>query len=164
MQGSRTPLRHVQRKDPMSLQKKIDRDLKEAMSAKDTGRLSALRMLKSAVTYSAIEKKQSELSDGETLQVIQKQIKQRRESIDQFEKAGRRELAEKEKAELGILEGYLPKQLSDAELEPLIAAEVREAGASSKKDFGRVMKVLTEKLKGRADAKRVSEILGKLLP
>ena len=148
----------------MSLQNKIDEDLKSAMVSKDADRLSVLRMLKSAVKYGAIEKKQAELSDADVLQVIQKQIKQRRESIEQFSKGARADLAAKEAKEAEILERYLPKQLSEAELAQFVTAEVKTAGAASKKDFGRMMKILTEKLKGQADAKRVSEILGRLLP
>ncbi|MBI4432020.1 MAG: GatB/YqeY domain-containing protein [Candidatus Omnitrophica bacterium] len=148
----------------MSLQEKIDSDLKQAMAAKDAARLSTIRFLKSALKYIAIEKKSDTLSDADVQLLIQKQIKQRRESIDQFEKGGRRELAEKEKAELAVLEAYLPKQLSDAELQTLVTAEIKAAGASSKKDFGRVMKGLMEKVAGRAEAKRVSDALGKVLP
>ncbi|MBI3252214.1 MAG: GatB/YqeY domain-containing protein [Candidatus Omnitrophica bacterium] len=147
----------------MSLQQKIDADLKAAMIAKDAARLSTLRFLKSALKYAAIEKKADTLADADVQPIIQKQIKQRRESIDQFEKGGRRDLADKEKAELVILEGYLPKQLSDAELAAFVAAEAKAAGALSKKDFGRVMKLVGEKLKGQADSRRVSEALGKIL-
>lgn len=134
------------------------------MSARDADKLSVLRFLKSALKYGAIEKKVDELTDAEVQQVIQKQIKQRRESIDQFAKGGRPELAAQETKEAAILEMYLPKQLSDSELKALVVDEVKAAGAVSKKDFGRMMKLLNEKLKGQADAKRVSEALGKLLP
>ena len=122
-----------------------------------------MSFLKSALEYSAIEKKTADLTDAEIQQVIQKQIKQHRESIDQFSKASRKELADKERKEVEILESYLPKQMSDQELERFIAAEAEVAGATSKKDFGRMMKLLNEKLAGRAEAKRVSEILGKTL-
>ena len=148
----------------MSLEQKIDQDLREAMTAKDAAKVSTLRFLKSALKYSAIEKKVQVLTDPEVRQIIQKQIKQRRESIDQFSKAGREALAAQETKEAQILESYLPKQLSDQELEEAVKKGVREAGASSKKDFGRVMKLLTEKLAGRVEAKRISEVLGKVLP
>ena len=147
----------------MSLYAKLDQDLKEAMVAKDAVRLSTIRFLKSALKYSAIEKKKDTLGDAEIQQVIQKQIKQRRESIEQFAANGRAELAQKEEAEVRILENYLPKQLSDAELQKIIETETRSAQAVSKKDFGRMMKLLSEKLAGQADSKRVSEILGKIL-
>jgi hypothetical protein len=141
----------------------VERDLKAAMTSRDAVKLSVLRFLKSALKYYAIERKLQELSDFDTLQVIQKQIKQRRESIDQFVKASREELAAKERKELEILESYLPKQLSDTELEAQIGAYIQAENATSKKDFGRIMKLLNEKLAGQADAKRISEILGKKL-
>ncbi len=133
------------------------------MTAKNVDKVSVLRFLKSAVKYVAIEKKAASLGDAEILQVIQKQIKQRRESIDQFSKAGRTQLAEQESKELKILETYLPEQMSDAELDELVKAEAAAAGATTKKDFGRLMKLLNEKLKGRADASRLSRSLGKVL-
>ncbi len=148
----------------MSLQEKINHDLKEAMVSKDAVKLSTIRFLKSALKYVAIEKKKDVLTDPEIQQVIQKQIKQRRESIEQFAGAGRAELAGKEEAEVRVLESYLPKQMPDAELQKFIETQTKAAGASSKKDFGRMMKLLSEKLAGQADAKRVSEILGKILP
>ena len=147
----------------MSLQEKIDQELKQAMISKDVTRVSTLRFLKSAIKYSAIEQKTGNLSDAQIQQVIQKQIKQRKESIDQFSKADRKDLAQKEVNEAVILESFLPKQVPDAELEALVREAVHEAQANSKKDFGRMMKLLNEKLAGRADSKRVSEFLGKIL-
>ena len=147
----------------MSLQLKIDQDLRQAMISHDEAKVSTLRFLKSALKYGAIEKKVESLEDGDIQLIIQKQIKQRRESIDQFAKAGRKDLADKEVREAQILEGYLPKQLSDGELEEFIRRETAAAGATSKRDFGRMMKLLSEKLSGSADARRVSEFLGKIL-
>ncbi len=147
----------------MSLSQQIDKDLKEAMTSKNETKVSTLRLLKSAVKYAAIEKKAQGLSDAEIVQVIQKQMKQRRESIEQFSKGDRPELADKERKEVEILESYLPKQLSDGELEAHVKACVKEAGAASKKDFGRVMKVLTEKLAGQAEPRRISELVGRIL-
>lgn len=147
----------------MSLTQKIDSDMKQAMISRDSVKLGVLRFLKSAMKYAAIEKKAEVLSDAEAQAVIQKQIKQRRESIDQFTKGGRADLAEKEKKEVSVLESYLPKQLSDADLEKWVQDAVKTAGASSKKDFGRMMKLITEQLAGQAEAKRVSEFLGKIL-
>lgn len=146
----------------MSLTEKLNQDLKNAMMAKDEAKLGVIRFLKSAVKYAAIEKKAA-LSDADICQVIQKQIKQRRESIDQFTKAGRADLAKTEIEQAAILETYLPKQLTDGELDNEVKAAVQETGASSKKDFGRVMKLLSEKLAGRADSKRISESVGKIL-
>ena len=133
------------------------------MLARDEIKLSVARFLKSALKYAAIEKKVEALNDADAQAVIQRQIKQRRESIDQFTKAGRTDLADKESKEAAVLELYLPKQMPDAELEAMIQAEVKAQGASSKKDFGRMMKVLSEKLAGQAQAGRVSEILGRFL-
>ncbi len=150
----------------MALEQRIDQNLKEAMISKDAHKVSTLRFLKSALKYIAIEKKTSALSDLDVQQVIQKQIKQRRESLDQFSKAGRVDLADKESQELKILESYLPQQMSGAELEKFIKDEMTALSGNAtltKKDFGRLMKLLSEKLTGRADARRLSEILGKIL-
>ena|SRR3989338_8174998 len=147
----------------MSLQEKIDQDLRQAMVSKDAMKLSTLRFLKSAVKYSAIEKKTDVLGDTDVQQVILRQIKQHRESIDQFVKAGRKDLAQKEALEATVLESYLPRQLSDSELQAAVQIAVNEAGPSSKKDFGRLMKTLTKKLQGQAESRRISEILGKIL-
>lgn len=147
----------------MSLQNKIDQDLKEALMARDGVRTSTLRFLKSALKYSAIEKKSAELADADIFQIINKQIKQHQESIAQFTQGGRAELVAKETAEVKILESYLPRQMSDTELDEIVRAAVRESGASSKKDFGRAMKLLTEKLAGKAEPRRISALLTKLL-
>ena len=143
------------------LNTQIDQEIKQAMMARDAARLDVLRFLKSAVKYAMLEKK--DWTDADTRQVIQKQIKQRRESIDQFSKNGRADLATPEEAAVKILETYLPKQLGEEELMQIVSAEVKAAGAGSKKDFGRMMKLLNEKLLGSAEARRVSEALGKIL-
>jgi uncharacterized protein YqeY len=147
----------------MALIEKIDSELKQAMIAKDEAKTLTLRSLKSAIKYAAIEKKADALADADIFAVIQKQVKQRRESIDQFTKAGRQDLADKEVKEMAFLEAYLPKAVSDSELEAIAKEEIQKAGATSKKDFGRVMKSLNERLAGRADGKRISETLGKYL-
>ena len=146
----------------MPLLEKIDQDLKQSMMGKEEARVSVLRFLKSAIQYVTIEKNGA-LNDAEILQVIQKQIKQRRESIQQFAQAGRKDLAAKEENEVRILEGYLPKQLSDDELKRVVEQEIQLQGAAGKKDFGRMMKHLNEKLAGGADNKRLSEMLGQRL-
>ncbi len=133
-----------QKRKPMSLVAQIEQDIKSAMLAKDEVRLSVARFLKSALKYAAIEKKVDELSDPDAQAVIQRQIKQRKESIDQFKTAGRSDLAEREMKEAAVLETYLPKQMPDGELEALVQAEIKAQGASSKKDFGRMMKALNE--------------------
>jgi uncharacterized protein len=143
----------------MTLQERIDSDLKDAMRAKDAARLGVLRMLKSALKYSAIEKAgaEAQLDDVEAVQVIRKQVKQRQDSIESFEKGGRPELAAKEKEELAILQAYLPQGLSAEELEKIVRETIGEVGATSKAQMGAVMKALQGKVAGRADGKTLSQ-------
>ena len=148
----------------MSLQQRIQTELKAAMLAKDQDRLSTLRLLKSALGYVQIEKKTDELSDAEVVAVIQKEAKKRRDSIDQFRTGGRPELADKEARELAVLETFLPQPLSSEELEQLVRATIQEAGATSKKEMGAVIKAVQAKAAGRADGKAISTVVGKLLP
>src|SRR3954463_5750726 len=140
----------------MTLQERIDVDLKDAMRAKDAGKLNVLRMLKSALKYAAIEKPDGTLDDSAATQVIRKQVKQRQDSIESFEKGGRPELAAKEKEEMEMLNAYLPKGLSAEELTSLIREAIAEVGATSKAQMGAVMKVVQAKVAGRADGKIVS--------
>jgi len=141
------------------LTEKIDANLKEAMRAKDTVRVSTLRMLKSAIEYHKIERKQDKLADPDVIGVIKKQIKQRQDSIEGFEKGGRADLVEKERAELTILKSYLPEELSSAQLEQIVAAVIAELGATTKADMGKVMKAVQAKTDGRADNRLVSQIV-----
>ena len=147
-----------------SLHEKIEQDLIAAMKAKETVKLSVLRMLKSALNNTAIEKKKDKLTDPEAIEVIQKQAKQRQESIESFEKAGRHELADQEKREREVLAVYMPAQLSDEELCAIAKEVIGKAGAKSKADTGRVMKDLMPLIKGKADGKRAQETLAQLLP
>ena len=149
----------------MTLFEQIDSDLKDAMRAKDATRLGVLRMLKSALKYGAIEKSgaDSNLNDADAVQVIRKQAKQRLDSIESFEKGGRAELAEKEKAELAILNSYLPQQLSADELAKAVRETIAEVGATSKAQMGAVMKALQTKVAGRADGKALSQEVQKQL-
>ena len=140
----------------MTLPEQIDADLKDAMRAKDAGRLNVLRMLKSALKYAAIEKSDAGLDDAAAVQVIRKQVKQRQDSIESFEKGGRPELAAKEKEELEILNAYLPKGLGADELAALVRETIAEVGATSKAQMGAVMKALQTKVAGRADGKTLS--------
>jgi uncharacterized protein YqeY len=142
----------------MTLPERIDSDLKDAMRAKDAARLGVLRMLKSALKYSAIDKAGAEgqLDDAEASQVIRKQVKQRHDSIEQFEKGGRPELAEKEKEELAILNAYLPKGMNAEELTAMVRETIAEIGATSKAQMGVVMKAMQTKVAGRADGKTLS--------
>jgi uncharacterized protein len=149
----------------MTLPQRIDSDLKDAMRAKDIGRLNVLRMLKSALKYAAIAKSgtDAELNDTEAVQVIRKQAKQRQDSIESFEKGGRAELAEKEKEELAILNGYLPQGMSPDELAKVVREAIAELGATSKAQMGAVMKALQAKTGGRADGKTLSAEVHKQL-
>lgn len=148
----------------MTLVEKITAELKASMLARDADRTGALRMLKSAIGYAQIEKKVEPLPDADALAVVQKEAKKRRDSIGEFERGGRPELAAKEAAELKVLEEFLPKQLSAEELEALVKAAIAEAGATSKKDMGAVMKVAQAKAAGRADGKALSGLVNRLLP
>jgi uncharacterized protein YqeY len=149
----------------MTLQQRVDSDLKEAMRAKDATKLNVLRMLKSALKYAAIAKSdaEAELSDAEAVQVIRKQAKQRQDSVESFEKGGRAELAEKEKEELAILNTYLPQGMSPEELAKVVHETIAEVGATSKAQMGAVMKALQAKVGGRADGKALSSEVQKQL-
>ena len=149
----------------MTLFQQVDSDLKDAMRARDAVKLGVLRMLKSALKYGAIEKSgaDAELNDADAVQVIRKQVKQRQDSIESFEKGGRPELAEKEKAELAILNSYLPQQLSLDELAKIVRETIAEVGAISKAQMGAVMKALQPKIAGRADGKTLSAEVQKQL-
>ena len=143
----------------MTISERIDSDLKDAMRAKEAGKLGVLRMLKSAMKYAAIEKSGAEgqLDDAEAMQVIRKQVKQRQDSIESFEKGGRPELATKEKEELAMLSAYLPQQMSGDELAAAVREAIAEVGATSRAQMGAVMKTLQTKLAGRADGKTLSQ-------
>lgn len=145
----------------MSLKDKITEDMKTAMRAKDKERLSTLRMVKSEFMKKEKEGGDSgEITDDEVIKMLNTLVKQRRDSAEQFEKGGRAELAEKENAEITILEEYLPKAASAEEIEKAVAEAIAETGASSMKDMGAVMKESLAKLSGKTvDGKMVSEIV-----
>ena len=147
----------------MSLSDRLSHEIKSAMLARDADRLTPLRLLKSALGYAQIERKTENLSDADVIAIIQKEIKKRRDSIDQFEKGGRPELAAKEKAELAVLETFLPQPFSNDELEGLVRATIQEIGATTKKEMGAVIKAVQAKAAGRADGKTISALVGKLL-
>ena len=149
----------------MNLLEQIDHDLKEAMKARDAFKLGALRMVKSALKYAAIEKGGVAiiLSDEESAAVLRKQIKQREDSVTSFEQGGRPELAEKEKTEIAILRAYLPQGLSESEIEILVREAIAEVGATSKAQMGAVMKAAQAKAAGRADGRQLSAVVQKLL-
>lgn len=142
---------------------KIQTDLKQAMLKKDVLRTSVLRMLVSAARYHQVEKSLSTLTNEDVIQVLKRQVKQRRDSIESFTTANRPELADKERQEAGILEEYLPKQLSEADITDLVKAAIVETGATSKAQTGLVMKTVMPKLGGKADGKLVNQVVMKLL-
>lgn len=150
----------------MNLSERVDSDLKTAMREKNATKLAVLRMLKAAIMNAAIEKSgaQGKLNDADATQVIRKQVKQRQDSIESFEKGGRAELAAKEKEELSILQSYLPQQMSTDEISKVVRETIAEVGATSKQQMGAVMKAVQAKVAGRADGKTLSAEVQKQLP
>src|ERR1700745_1493607 len=149
----------------MTLQQRVDSDLKDAMRAKEATKLGVLRMLKSALKYAAIAKSDSEaeLSDVEAAQVIRKQAKQRQDSIESFEQAGRIELVEKQKEKLSILNEYLPQPMSADEISKVVRETIAEAGVTSRAQMGAVMKALQAKVGGPVEGKALSAEVQKQL-
>jgi uncharacterized protein YqeY len=141
----------------MGLKERLLQDMKEAMRAKDKVRLSTIRMINSLIKNAEIDKR-GELTDDEIVQLLMKYAKQRREAIEMYEKGGRQDLVEKEKAELAVVESYLPKQLSEEEIRELVKEAIEAVGASSPKDLGKVMQYVMPKVKGRAEGSLVNKI------
>ncbi len=148
----------------MNLSERISQEIKTATLARDAIRLNTLRLLKSAVGYAQMERKTENLSDTDVIAVVRKEIGKRRDSIEQFEKGARPELAQKEKEEIAVLETFLPLPLPPDELERLVRDTIQELGATGKKDMGAVIKAVQSKAAGRADGKSISSLAGKLLP
>lgn len=142
----------------MTLKERVQEDMKSAMRAKDAPRLSAIRLLLAALKQKEVDER-LELSDADVLGIIDKMVKQRRESIAQYEKAARADLADQEKFEIGVLTAYLPQQLGEGEIAQAVAAAASEAGASGLKDMGKVMALLKPRLAGRADMGKVSALV-----
>ncbi|MFN0200183.1 MAG: GatB/YqeY domain-containing protein [Bacteroidia bacterium] len=149
----------------MSLKERINNDIKDAMRSKDQVALLALRAVKSAIILmeTAEGRTNSELTAAEEMQLLMKQAKQRKDSLEQFQKNGRDDLAEKEAGELAVIERYLPKFLSSEELEAKVKEIIAEVGATSAKEMGKVMGVASKKLAGLAEGKAISEMVKKLL-
>ena len=148
----------------MTLLEQLAQEMKAAMLARNADRLSALRLLKSAIGYAQIERKNENFSDAEVVAIVQKEVKKRRDAIEQYEKGGRAELAAREKQEITVLETFLPQPLTPEELEALVRATIQETGATSKKEMGPVIKAVQAKAAGRADGKTISQVVGRLLP
>ena len=148
----------------MALEQQIQKDIMEAMKAKDTVRLNSVRSIKSAILLAKTsEGGAKELSDADIVKIIQKLSKQRKESAEQYTAAGRKELADNELAEAEILDAYLPKQLSEAEVEERLKAIIAQLGASAPSDMGKVMGVATKQLAGLAEGRTISTIVKRLL-
>jgi len=139
----------------VTLKERITEDMKSAMRASDKERLSTIRMVQAAIKQREVDERIA-LDDAQVLAVLEKMVKQRRESIAAFEQGGRADLADKEKAEIAILSAYLPEQLSESEVDALIQAAIAETGAASMKDMGKVMGAVKAKAAGRADMGAVS--------
>jgi len=139
----------------MSLKERINEDMKAAMRSKDAARLSAVRLLLAAIKQREVDERTT-LSDGDVVAVIDKMLKQRRDSISQYEQAGRQDLADAEKFEVGVLQAYMPQQMSEAEIDAAIADAVARSGAAGPQDMGKVMGLLKPALAGRADMGQVS--------
>lgn len=142
----------------MSLKARITEDMKSAMRAKEAARLSAIRLLLAAMKQREVDER-IELTDADVLGIVEKMIKQRRESIVQYEKGARADLAEAEKFEVGVLSGYLPQQLTETEVAALVEAAIAETGAKAMADMGKLMAVLKPRLAGRADLGKVSALV-----
>ncbi len=139
----------------MSLKARVTEDMKAAMRAKDAPRLSAIRLLQAAIKQREVDER-IELDDAQVVAVIEKMVKQRRDSIGQYEAAGRQDLADAEKFELALLQDYMPQQMGDAEIEAAVAKAVADSGAAGVQDMGKVMGLLKPALAGRADMGKVS--------
>ncbi len=150
----------------MSLVARIDADLKKAMMAREAEKLSVLRMLKSAIKYAAIEKGGADAvpTDADVIVVVRREAKKREDSVAQFEKAGRQDLADKEKSELVFLKDFLPAQMAPEQVEALVREAIAETGATGKAQMGQVMKAAQTKAGGQVDGKTLSGVVQKLLP
>lgn len=146
----------------MSLIEQLQEDMKQAMKARDEIRLSTIRLLRSSVSYARIDKG-VELTDDEVLEVLSREAKKRRESVEAAEKVGREDVAQRESAELKIVEAYLPKQMDEGEIEAIVREVVAEVGATDMKDKGKVMGPLMQRIKGKADGRLANSVVEKVL-
>lgn len=146
----------------MSLIERLNEDMKQAMKSQDKFRLSVIRMVRSSVKNAEIER-QHPLDDQEVLDILQREVKQRKDSLQDFEKAGRQDLVDQVNEEIRILQEYMPQPMSEEEIKALVQQTIQETGASSKADMGKVMGALMPKVKGRADGKLVNRIVQQYL-
>ncbi|MBC2577270.1 GatB/YqeY domain-containing protein [Peptostreptococcus russellii] len=146
----------------MSLKEKLQEDLKSSMKNKDTVRKSVITLIRAAIKQYEVDNRQ-ELGDEGVIDIISKQLKQRKDSLVEFEKAGREDLIEETKSEIQVLEEYLPQQLSEDELEQIVIQTIAEVGATSMKDMGKIMSTIKPKTAGRADGRKINELVKKNL-
>ncbi|WP_379138159.1 GatB/YqeY domain-containing protein [Paenibacillus sp. sgz500958] len=146
----------------MNLSERLNEDMKQAMRDKDKFTLSTIRMIRSTIKYLEIDLKRT-LDDNEVLDILSREIKQRKDALQEFENAGRDELAASTKAEIEIIHKYLPEQLTEEEIKVIVQQTIQETGASSKSDMGKVMSALMPKVKGRADGKLVNQAVQQFL-
>ncbi len=142
----------------MSLKEKLVEDMKTAMKGGDKERLGVIRLINAAIKQREVDERIM-LDDAQVLVVMEKMLKQRRDSVEQFQKAGRTDLADKETFEIGVIQGYMPAQLSAAEVDAAIAAAIAESGAAGPKDMGKVMGLVKTKVAGRTDMGKLSELV-----
>ncbi|MDC3415563.1 GatB/YqeY domain-containing protein [Aquibacillus salsiterrae] len=147
----------------MSLTERLNQDMKQAMKDKDKQTLSVIRMVKASIQNEAIKLGSDNLTEDEELSVLTKELKQRKDSLHEFEEAGRDDLVEKLKDELKVLQAYMPKQLTEEELENIVLDTIKEVNASSKQEMGKVMSAIMPKVKGKADGSKVNELVQKHL-
>ena len=146
----------------MSLKEKLQEDLKSSMKNKDTIRKSVITLVKAAIKQIEVDQR-VELDDVAVMDIISKQLKQRNDSLAEFEKAGREDLIEETKSEIQVLKEYLPQQLSEEELEKIVIETIAEVGATSMKDMGKIMAIIKPKTAGRADGRKINELVKKNL-
>ncbi|MBA9085177.1 hypothetical protein FHR92_001641 [Fontibacillus solani] len=146
----------------MNLSERLNEDMKQAMKSQDKFKLSTIRMIRATIKNLEIDLKRT-LNDNEVLDILSREIKQRKDALQEFEKAGREDLASNAKAEAEIIAGYLPEQLTEEEIKVIVQQTIQETGASSKADIGKVMSALMPKVKGRADGKLVNQAVQQLL-
>jgi len=148
----------------MKLEERIEKEIKDALKAGEQIKVSTLRMLKSDINKFRLDENKKSLTEGDIIKIVKRHVKQHKDSIEQFAKGNRQDLVDKEKKELEILMAYMPEEIPASELKKIVAEVIKETGATSKKDMGRVMKQVMEKAKGRADGKTVSQLVASLLP
>ena len=143
----------------MSLVECLNSDMKQAMKDKDKDKLSVIRMMKASLQNEGIKLGKQELSEDEELTVLSRELKQRKDSLQEFDKAGRQDLTDKLQAEIAVVESYMPKQLSEEELDALVAEAIAQTNATSKADMGKVMSAIMPKVKGKADGSLVNKLV-----